>query len=252
MSTRNLQIPFVIGHRGAAGLAPENTIAAVRKAHEVGTKWVEFDVMLAGSGEPITIHDPHIARTTSGKGKVGKLAYEAIRPHDAGVWFSQDYLGEYVPTLIEMIEQLKVYGMGANIEIKPYPGKDVDTALAVLEIINQIWPEELPPPLLSSFSLASLEAIRRVDQKIALGLLMKRWKAKWFTIAEALQCVSIHVKHTLLNERRAAAVKRAGKLLVCYTVNSPEKALQYAKWGVDAVITDYPDQILLSMAEANQ
>jgi len=239
-----MQIPFVIGHRGAAGLAPENTLAAIRKAHEVGVSWVEFDVMLTGCGTAVAIHDSDIARTTTGKGRVGKLIYADILQQDAGSWFATEYRGERVPTLSEMIEQLAKFNMGANIEIKPYPGMDTPTALTTLDVVQQTWPATIPPPLFSSFSLNALTALRNADATINLALLLDHWQSDWEKTAKDLSCIAVNLNHQLLNQARAAAIKQAGYLLICYTVNSAKQALQYAAWGVDAVITDYPDRIL--------
>ena len=239
-----MQIPFVIGHRGAAGLAPENTLAAIRKAHAVGVSWVEFDVMLTGCGTAVAIHDSDIARTTTGKGRVGKLTYADILQQDAGSWFATEYQTERVPTLVEMLEQLKKFNLGVNIEIKPYPGMDRQTALTTLGIVRQMWPATMPPPLFSSFSLRSLKVLRSADATINLALLLDHWQPHWKKTAKDLSCIAVNLNHQLLNQARAAAIKQAGYLLICYTVNSAKQALQYAAWGADAVITDYPDRIL--------
>lgn len=101
----------------------------------------------------------------------------------------------------------------------------------------------MPAPLLSSFSLRSLTALRRVDSQIALGWLLNHWPSDWQATAQQLDCVSIHLKKELFSRQRAAAIKQAGFCLICYTVNSPQQALQFADWGVDAVITDFPDSL---------
>ena len=96
----------VIGHRGAAKRAPENTLAGLRRAHELGAAWVEFDVMLSGDGVPILIHDETLERTTDGHGAVPDHGLAAIRELDAGAWFAPAYAGERVPTLEEAIDLL--------------------------------------------------------------------------------------------------------------------------------------------------
>src|SRR5262245_50973415 len=121
-------LPLIIGHRGACGHAPENTLASLKKAHELGVLWVEFDVMLAGCGEPIIMHDTRLDRTTDQQGYVNEFTYQQIASFDAGGWFSEAYRGERVPTSKEFIHHLQQRQMSAVVEIKPYPGQEQLTA----------------------------------------------------------------------------------------------------------------------------
>ena len=89
----NLDLPPIIGHRGSADLAPENTLAGIRRAHEEGAGWVEFDVKLTADGVPILMHDDSLGRTTDGKGKVALKTLEEIQTLDAGSWFAPEFAG---------------------------------------------------------------------------------------------------------------------------------------------------------------
>src|SRR5207249_5332732 len=89
-----LQRPPVIGHRGAAAYAPENTLAGLRRAKALGCAWVEFDVRLTGDGALVLCHDPRLDRTTSGSGLVSATSLAAIRECDAGSWFDPSFAGE--------------------------------------------------------------------------------------------------------------------------------------------------------------
>src|SRR5215471_6805211 len=80
-------LPSVIGHRGAASSAPENTLAGLRRAKMLDCRWVEFDVRLTADGHPVLLHDSRLERTTDGRGKVTALALAAVRRCDAGGWF---------------------------------------------------------------------------------------------------------------------------------------------------------------------
>src|SRR5271167_1963256 len=91
-------LPPVIGHRGAGGCAPENTLAGLRKAKELDCRWVEFDVRLTADGQLILLHDERLERTTDGSGKARSLPLSMIRRHDAGGWFGPSFTGERVPT----------------------------------------------------------------------------------------------------------------------------------------------------------
>jgi glycerophosphoryl diester phosphodiesterase len=102
-----LQFDKVIGHRGACGYAPENTLSSMNKAFELGLKWVEFDVMLTKTGEPIIFHDFTLERTTNGFGKVAETELAAIRDLDCGSWFSEKSQAERIPTLKELLQPLQ-------------------------------------------------------------------------------------------------------------------------------------------------
>ena len=92
----------MIGHRGAAASAPENTLAGLRCAKALGCRWVELDVRLTADRQPVVIHDNRLQRTTDGRGRVSALPLAAIRRHDAGAWFAPSFAGERVPTLEEV------------------------------------------------------------------------------------------------------------------------------------------------------
>ena len=114
--------PRIIAHRGASSLAPENTIAAFSKAMEVGARWFEFDVDIAGDGSLIVIHDDTLDRTTTGTGSYYRLGFSDIRRLDAGRWFSDTYRFERIPEAADALEFAHAQQMGANLEIKPCGG----------------------------------------------------------------------------------------------------------------------------------
>ena len=150
---RNLQPERVIGHRGACGYAPENTLASMAKAHALGVEWVEFDVMLAACGTPIVIHHETLHRTTNGKGNVAKIPYQHIALLDAGAWFGKEFAGQRIPTFSELLQYVSQLKLNVNVEIKPTAGKEIATAEAVINLLKQYWPCDISPPLVSSFSI---------------------------------------------------------------------------------------------------
>ena len=234
----------VIGHRGACGYAPENTMAAMCKAKELGVQWVEFDVMLTRDETAIIMHDTKLNRTTNGRGKVAETDYVAIASMDAGSWFSKEFANEKVPTFIDLLSLLKTLDLHINVEIKPTPGQDVLTAQKTLAILHQYWPNKQSRPLISSGSLKSLETVREQDGAIALGWITDKWQKNWRDILNSLNCVSLHINHKVLNSARVAAVKQSGHLLLAYTVNDAKRAKTLFDWGVDAIFTDFPDRVM--------
>ncbi|MBE9554764.1 MAG: glycerophosphodiester phosphodiesterase, partial [Proteobacteria bacterium] len=139
------------GHRGAKGHAPENTMAGLRKAVELGARWIEFDVKLTADNELVLFHDDTLNRTTDGKGRVARTAFAEIRKLDAGRWFSPDFTGEPVPTLAEAMDYLVASGIGANVEVKACPGRETETGAATARALAGRWFGGPIPMLISSF-----------------------------------------------------------------------------------------------------
>ena len=134
-----LQLPKVVGHRGAAAYAPENTLESFREAKRRGAAWVEIDVKLAGDGTPILMHDASLKRTLGVDRLASDLPWAEISRLDAGSWFGAPFAGEPVPSFEQAIACLVELGLGANVEIKPCAGREVETAEAVVEILKRPW-----------------------------------------------------------------------------------------------------------------
>lgn len=231
----------VIGHRGAAAFAPENTLASFKKAHELGSGFVEFDVMLSADGEPFVFHDETLNRTTNGQGEFRQATSEYIQSLDAGVWFSSAFAGEKVPTLRDTLAYLVESNMQANIEIKPYPGFAEQTTVAVLTQINRYWPAEKPLPLVSSFHVEALRFCRAFSPEMPIGLLLEQWQANWLGLARELDCYSIHLGRRFATPERIAEIKEQGYAVCVYTVNRRRQAMHLFNLGVDAVFSDDPN-----------
>src|SRR6185295_13170166 len=101
MTPERWPYPRVVAHRGGGTLAPENTLGAIRHGASLGFRGVEFDVMLTGDSTAVLIHDETLERTTTGRGGVASLTYEAIGGFDAGAWLAERWRGERVPTFGE-------------------------------------------------------------------------------------------------------------------------------------------------------
>jgi glycerophosphoryl diester phosphodiesterase len=233
----------VIGHRGAAAHAPENTLASIRKARELGCRWVEVDAKLTRDGVPILMHDERLDRTTSGRGEVAATPLAEIRKLDAGGWKDRRFAGEPVPTLVEALALLVGLDMDVNVEIKPCPGRETQTARVVCAEIRRAWPTDRPVPLLSSFAVEALAAARDAAPELPRGLLVEAIPANWRELMQELACVSLHVSQRRNGLRRIAATLAEGVPLLCYTVNDPALAHRLLGAGVAAVYTDAPDRI---------
>ena len=231
----------VIGHRGAAAYAPENTLAAFNKARELGCGFIEFDVMLSVDGEPFVFHDDTLKRTTNARGEFGLALADDLKSLDAGRWYSKAFAGEKIPTFREALEWLVNTNMQANIEIKPSPGFEVPTTIAILTHINRYWPQGKDLPLVSSFNLDALKLCQSLAPEMPLALLLSKWQDNALQLAKELHCFSVHLSLAAVTQARVKEIKQEGYAVCVYTVNSRRKASKLFDWGVDAVFSDYPD-----------
>jgi len=247
MST--LKIPKVIGHRGAKSYAPENTVASIETAASIGVKWVELDVKLTRDGVPIIFHDEELGRTTNGTGLVAQTDYADLRDLDAGSWFGDSFSSVRIPTLEEAVDILLKHDLGLNLEIKPCPGREKETAEVALDHLSQIW-DDLDNLLISSFQHVSLEAAMDLAPDYARGLLIggDEMPENWKEMAEYLDVKTINLGSRLVNREIADDIMDMELPLLVYTVNDPLQARSLQKLGVDAFFSDNPDVIIENLA----
>jgi len=243
VSSNRETIPLIIGHRGAMGHAPENTLASFRKAHELGATWVEFDVKLTADHEVIVLHDDTLDRTSNGSGCVSDITLAGIRGLDAGAWFSDEFAGEPVPSFTEAIRLLCDLSLGANVEIKPVEGLEGETAEAVCRVIAGCWLHDKPLPLISSFKDECLAVVRDRLPGCDRSLLVLEVPDDWEGRVRALGCNALHVWHEPLTQDQVTAITGAGYPVRCYTVNEAADAQRLLDWGVESIITNYPDRM---------
>jgi glycerophosphoryl diester phosphodiesterase len=228
-----LQLPKVIGHRGAAAYAPENTLASFREARRRGATWVEIDVKLTADGVPIVMHDESLKRTMG----IDRLVADMLRAD----------LPKDVPTFEEAIACFAELGLGCNVEIKPCEGREVETARVTVETLRRCWPASLPPPLLSSFKAASLVAARVAAPEFARAILLGRIEENWRARAEVVGAVGVNTNGAKLTAPRAVDIRKAGYALSVYTIDDGAVAKALVGMGVDCIITDAPDVILAAL-----
>lgn len=228
-----LQLPKVIGHRGAAAYAPENTLDSFREARRRGATWVETDVKLTADGVPILMHDASLKRTM-GVDRLVSRTKAADLPKE-------------VPTFEAAIECFRELGLGCNVEIKPCEGREAETARVAVETLRRCWPAALPAPLLSSFKdvslLAAHEAAPDFDRAILIDALDDDWRRR----AEAVGAVGVNTNGKKLTAPRAVEVLRADYLLSVYTIDDGDVAKALTGMGVHCVITDAPDLIIAAL-----
>ncbi len=238
----------VIGHRGAAAAAPENTLASLRKAKELGASWVEFDVKLTQDGVPILMHDERLERTTSGRGEVALTTLAELEKLDAGGWFGPRFRGERVPTFEAALALCAELGLGINVEIKPCPGRAAETARVTIETLRRCWSGALPAPLISSFEPACLAVARDLAPEMPRGYLAVALPRRWREALETYRCSTLHLSARRLGPGQRGAVLAAGVPLLLYTVNRPNRARRLLEAGVAAIFTDRVGEVVAAVS----
>ena len=221
-----------IGHRGAMGHAPENTLASIRKALELGVPCLEIDVYFV-DGQLVVFHDHRLERTTNGTGYLLEQEFNHLRSLDAGD-------GEKIPTLKEVFDVIQLRA-GVNIELKG-PG----TAGPVVEFISKMrdvgWHDDLI--LISSFNHRELVQIRQMDPRIKLGAMMVGLPLDGAAFAVSLGAYSVHLSFDFIDRKFINDAHSRGFRVFVFTVNYPEDIKKMRDLGVDGIFTNYPERIL--------
>ena len=217
-----------IGHRGAAGHAPENTLAAIQRGIDLGADFVEIDVRRTADGVLVALHDETVDRTTNGRGRVDRLSIQDLKTLDAGN-------GEYIPTVEEVLE-VAAGRTGLMLELK-VKGVAQKTVKAVQEAGFK------EPVIYASFQHDELTNVRSFDPKASLMVLFGRLPRA--PVARAMRHRPSHVglRHNTATRRLIDAFHDENLLVVVYTANSPRDIQQALSVGVDGVISNFPERI---------
>lgn len=240
-------LDLVIGHRGAAAQAPENTLAGISKAAALGISRVEIDIQVTADGCPVVFHDLRLRRITGARGRLSETPLEKLRALDAGAWFGREFAGERIPTLEDALALIAGLGIEANLEIKAEAGGGLREALAVLELLRRLPAEAKPGMLVSSRRKAALAAFRDAAPEIPRALVMRRLRRDWRQRMEWLECRELHGNHHFLTRSAIREAARAGVETAAYTVDDPVRADRLLSWGVGAIISNAPHALLAAL-----
>jgi len=236
-------LPKIVAHRGASEHAPENTLAAIAKAAELGARAVEFDVTVSADDVPVLMHDDMLNRCTDGAGPVILKTLDELQALDAGSWFSPAFAGERIPTLEQALDLAADCGLVVNLELKPTLGWEGPTVNAVVETLKN--PRYADVGLLvSSFNGLALERFAERMPDVDLGWLTEAVPADWQDMITRYGCVALHCFEPYVTPELVRDVHGHGYRLHVFTVNDPAKAKRLFSWGADAVFTDCPDVLL--------
>lgn len=223
---------LVIGHRGAAGLARENSLEALRAGLDSGADMLEFDVRLTKDKIPVVVHDFHTMRTHRHMAIISQLTLAELREQtsDQPIIPLTDVLDEFFGSII------------LNIELKGRGTGDIVTTLLEKKYIKS--KKDWDAVLLSSFKGTELAAARRKSSKVNLALLHSINPFAFVTYHRKLQLTAVGFHRLYINPLALEIAKKAGLFTYVYTVNRPETALMLAQKGIDGIVTDNPAIIL--------
>ncbi|MBB1466380.1 glycerophosphoryl diester phosphodiesterase [Vibrio sp. SG41-7] len=233
---------MITGHRGAASLAPENTLVSIEQAAKAGAKWIEIDTQLSADGTPMVFHDKTVNRCTNGTGNIADLDLTALKALDAGSWFGSEFAGTTIPTLSEALDKCLVLDVTLNLEIKIYDDKAIQPL--VKKVAALIEQKQFPTEklLISSFKKEALSLCQQMMPEVKRGFICEVWNDYSLESLKSLDLYSIHIDHRILDEKTAKAIKASGAVLKIWTLNDPQLAAKYFNLGVDNIITDVPNQ----------
>ncbi|MBF2709761.1 glycerophosphodiester phosphodiesterase [Flavobacterium soyangense] len=222
-----------IGHRGASGYEPENTLISFEKAIDLNADGIELDVHLSSDGELVVIHDETVDRTTDGKGAVNNLSLKELKA------FRIDNFQE-IPMLTEVFD-LVHQRCFINIELK-----GIGTAKPVNSLINHYildkkW--EINDFLISSFDWNMLEEFHLLNPKIRIGVLTDESIEEALAFAKKIKAFSIHPDYVLLSKENVALMQEKGFEVIPWTVNAEDAIQKIKSFNVNGIISNFPDKI---------
>ena len=234
---------LAIAHRGASGHAPENTLAAFKRAVAQGVSFIETDLHLTRDVHFVAIHDETVDRTTSGKGAVGQMTLADVRKLDAGSWFASEFIGERVPTLNELLEFSKKNDVVFYLELKPSGFWGGEHAL----IGSLRESGEIPRSVVISFDWGILEGLRKIEPTLMTGLLHDGRIPNPIEKALEIGARQLAVRGNLVTPNLLKDARKHDLQVVCWTINSPAHIRMLAEAGVDGIMSDYPDRLLAAL-----
>jgi glycerophosphoryl diester phosphodiesterase len=239
---------LVIAHRGASGYAPENTLAAFRRAVALGAAFIETDLQLSRDARFVAIHDDSVDRTTNGKGRVHDLSLSELRRLDAGSWFGSEFAAEQIPTLEEILEFSKKHDVVFYLELKP--GGSWGGEHALVGALRESG--EIPRTVVISFNAPILQKLRQIEPTLMTGLLYEGQLDRPVVQAVEVGARQLCVRGDLVTPALLADSRKKDLQVVCWTVNHPAHMRMLVDAGVDGIMSDYPDRLIEATKKGEQ
>ncbi|MGB2993838.1 MAG: glycerophosphodiester phosphodiesterase [Paenisporosarcina sp.] len=231
----------IYAHRGASGTHPENTLAAFKEAAGLAIHGVELDVHLSKDGELVVIHDETIDRTSNGAGYVKDLTLAELRAYDYGSWFKDEFAGETIPTLAEVLEIFQHTTHHVNIELKsdifPYEGMGEK----VLYLVEKMGMADRV--VISSFDHEAVRHFKKIAPHIEVAILTMDVLVDAYDYARVVPADALHIYLPSAHRKTTKEALLKGAIIRVFTVNKEEYAQALKKLGVHAIFTDFPERM---------
>ena len=232
--------PLIIGHRGASGEAPENTMASFRLAVEQGADILETDVHLSADGVPVVIHDHTLDRTTNGHGLVARHTLAQIQALDAGSWYSKEYAGERIPTLDDLIRWASGKTLLA-IEIKLGPIYYPDIENKIVELLRRR--DMVESAVIISFDHRSIRKLKHLCPEVACGVLFACTPVRASSLAIESRADALLPHWSNLTKEMVEEAHADNLAVAPWCVDDELEMKWVLSMGVDAVATNYPGRL---------
>jgi glycerophosphoryl diester phosphodiesterase len=234
---------LAIAHRGASGYAPENTLAAFKRAVAQGVTFIETDLHLTRDAHFVALHDESVDRTTNGHGPVQNMTLAEVRRLDAGSWFASEFTGERIPTLDDILEFARKNDTVFYLELKPSGFWGGEHAL-ISQLRNST---EIARSVIISFDPVILAGLRKIEPTLMTGLLHDGTIGNPFEKAVEIGARQIAVRGNLVTPNFLQRAREVDLQVVCWTVNSPAHMRMLMSAGVDGIMSDYPDRLVSAL-----
>lgn len=229
----------IIAHRGASGYAPENTKASILKGLKQKCDGFEIDVQLTKDDKVVVFHDWSLERTTNGEGFLKNRTLSELKTLDLGSWFSEEFKDEKIMTLEEVLEIIPVDKL-LNIEIKVRHGEVNQIEKKVIEVLekNSRLDKNI---IISSFDHRVIKKINEMKPEIQVGLLVTAGLLDFKNYISNFNLYSIHCGAEFINKINVNDFKEKNIKTYAWTVNTLEESKILASFGIEGIITNYPD-----------
>lgn len=233
----------IFAHRGASGDFPENTLCSFREAARLPIYGVELDVQRTKDGVLVINHDERINRTSNGEGYIRDMTFEELRSYDFGSWKGEQFAGEKIPTLQEVLDIFKTTHHMINIELKTdvFLYKGIEDEVITMLVENDM----LDRVVFSSFDHEMVERVLKKAPQNEVGALFMKILVNLHEYGVMIGTDALHVSLVAAKREAVKTAIERGNIVRVYTVNTKEDYDLMKKLGVEAVFTDYPEKLYL-------
>ncbi len=233
---------IIYAHRGNSSKYPENTLIAFESAIKVGADGIETDVHLTKDGVLVITHDEEISRVSNGRGMVKDLTLDELRQYDFGLWRGEEFKGQQIPTLDDLLDLMENNKALLNIEIKMgfilYPG--IEEKLYEKIKVRGF----LERTIFSSFNHYSLAMLRKMDPNAKTGALYQSGLYEPYHYAKTFGANALHPHFMAFDSSLLKECHESDLLVNLWTVDDLGQAKAFLTMGIDGIITNYPEELM--------